>query len=489
MKNIFKFAVMAFTALAFVSCTEKNPKPEENEGQEQEITENLIFTLELTETSENSAKIIVSHNGTKTDTWYGFHTTSTNIDKAVEEKVKELTSNEKISGLKKSTKYTANISNLDPETEYTYITIGLTEKGKVYGQTESLTFTTKAKEIPPLTEFTETADWKMAYVGRDKIDGTEVDQFTVECEEGKRYYFTTFPKVYIEYYDITVKDYVESEVEYIKEVLANGYKITDLTSDKSDTWSAPRMESGDYICLAIGYDNTGKATYEYSAQEITIAEEEAKADYNKWIGTYKFTSANNISYTINIEHYDNNFLYLVTGWETGSELNENGMDFGTAFDGYIPSFTAYYNNGEIAINEYLITGLTVTNEMNQQVQCNLGLHGYAMNGEELTILLADGGTIATAKTSDNGATGTITGTQMTLDDGSNIKIYGMGYAAIATDYSTYFVWNQPAQFPITMTKLADTPKPQSAQLSRRIKADKRRPDFSLTLKADKTMSL
>lgn len=487
MKNIFKFATMAFAALAFASCNEKEPV-QENKEPEQEITENLTFTLTLDEVTDKTAKISISHNGTKDDTWYGFHTTEKDIEKAVENKVEELTSKDKVSGLKKSTKYSASLSNLEPETEYTYIAFGMTEKGETYGKTAHMTFTTKAEEVPPLTEFTETSTWKITYAGREVVEGNKMDQFTVECEEGNRYYFTTFPEIYLEYYGITVKEYVESEAEYVDILLENGYTIADLTSDKTETWSAPRMESGDYICLAIGYDGAGKATYEYSSQKITIEEEEATADYNKWIGTYTFTSANNINYTISIDHYDNNYLYLVNGWEVGSELNEEGMDFGTAFNGYVPSFLVYYNNGELVFNEYIITGLTVTNEKNQNVECDLGLYGYGMNGTDLSILLADGGTIAVGKTTDNGATGTINGVKMDLEDGSSIDVYGMGYAAIATDYSTYFVWNQPAQFPITMTKLESRPAAQSVKYTKRI-MDKKRPDFSLTAKADKTMEL
>ena len=95
MKKFFKFAAVAAIAAMFVSCTEKpGPDPEKPNNQEPEtpkveITENIAFTLEVTEVEIDKAKVKVEHNGTTKDTWYAFATTEADVNKAVAAKVTE----------------------------------------------------------------------------------------------------------------------------------------------------------------------------------------------------------------------------------------------------------------------------------------------------------------------------------------------------------------------------------------------------------------
>lgn len=126
MKKFFKFAAVAAIAAMFVSCTEKpGPDPEKPNNQEPEtpkveITENLAFTLEVTEVEAEQAKVKVEHNGTTKDTWYAFATTEADVNAAVAAKVAELTADGgKISGLKKSRSTTITVRSLEPETDYT----------------------------------------------------------------------------------------------------------------------------------------------------------------------------------------------------------------------------------------------------------------------------------------------------------------------------------------------------------------------------------
>ena len=79
MKKFFRFAAIAVAAIALFSC-EKPPQgddtqtPGGNEKPEQtvpEYTEDLTFTLAVTEVEADKAKIKVEHNGTTKDTWIG----------------------------------------------------------------------------------------------------------------------------------------------------------------------------------------------------------------------------------------------------------------------------------------------------------------------------------------------------------------------------------------------------------------------------------
>ena len=150
MKKFFKFAAVAAIAAMFVSCTEKpGPEPETPKDPETpdtpkvELTENLAFTLEVTEVEIDKAKVKVEHNGTTKDTWYAFATTEADVNKAVAAKVAELTADGgKISGLKKSKSTTITVRSLEQDTDYTFIAFGITAEGQVYGTAASTTFKT-----------------------------------------------------------------------------------------------------------------------------------------------------------------------------------------------------------------------------------------------------------------------------------------------------------------------------------------------------------
>lgn len=457
MKNIFRFFMAAMIAVTFASCEEQTPvTPDDQDNPPVEkpvLNENLAFTLEVKEVTSESAKIAVKHNGEATDTWYGFYTTETDIDKAVTDKIAEVSASGKVSGLKKDNDMTVTLNRLEAETAYTYVAFGLTSEGVKYGKTASVGFTTTAAAPVVPTEYTECDTWSMTYDGREEYEGAEYDLFTVTCEAGNRYYFTTVETYLLQAYQVTVQQYVESEVANVKELLKAGYTLDQLMSAESATWSIPRLVSGEYICLAIGFNEDGTPTMYYSADDAVIEEEEATAAYNQWLGVYEFVSASGVAYDIEIAHYDNNYMYAVYGWECGSHFDETGMDFGTALGDYVPAFPAYFTDGKIAFSESEITMLNVTDNSGKQVECVLGLYGYVVDGDQLSIFLTEGSTLAVAETDDNGATGTINGATLTDETGNSLTVQAMGYAAVATDYSTYFLWNYPAVFPMSMTKI------------------------------------
>ena len=171
MKKFFKFAAVAAITAMFASCTEKpGPDPEKPNNQEPEtpeveITENLAFTLEVTEVEIDKAKVKVEHNGTTKDTWYAFATTETDVNKAVAAKVTELTADGgKISGLKKSRSTTITVRGLEQDTDYTFIAFGITPEGELYGTAASTAFKTEKEEVVPPTPEDLTAGYS-AWLG------------------------------------------------------------------------------------------------------------------------------------------------------------------------------------------------------------------------------------------------------------------------------------------------------------------------------------
>lgn len=460
MKKTFYLIATAILTVMFVSCEEKEPTgPALNDA--------LAFTLELDSVDATSAKIKVSHNGTKEDTWYGFATAEKDPLDKIEELVADLIADGGRISLKKSVQSTFSVKDLTPETDYTFVVVGLTDAGEVYGFPNSIEFTT-GRDLSKLAEDKER--WKISYE-RTEYEGEKCEGVTIECADEEIYYFEYIPEYYVmdESGNLLLAEYVDYVANtIIPEYVKAGYTYKDFCYEAGGTLFLPRCERGKYYAIVIGMGTDNVHNGAYTVQEFTVLEEEATAEYNQWIGTYTLTTSNEtpITYTINIDHYDNNFMYAVTGWECGKELDEDkdgdgnsdGKDFGTAFGEWQPVFPVYFDNGKILFQEYNMTELEVTNEKNQDIPCVLGLYGYAMNGENLTIVLTDEGEIlATGETTDAGQTATVTAGKLAFkeDDGTTKEedCFAMSFAAIAKDYSDFFLWNEPAELPYTLTKV------------------------------------
>lgn len=491
MKRAFYIIATAVLAVVFAGCDNKEPAGPT-------VNDELAFTLEMDSVDATSAKIKVSHNGTKEDTWFGFATTEPDAMDSVEDLVAELIASGSHISLKKATKNTYSVKDLTPETDYTFIVVGLTETGEIYGFPNSIEFTT-ARDMSKLVEDKER--WKISYeraeyTGNPEVEdlevGDKVEAITIECADDEIYYFEYVPDYYIkdESGNLLLEDYVDYVANVlIPEYVANGYTYDMFCYLGGGTLYLPRVESGNYYAIIIGMGTENVHTGAYAVQAFEVIEEEATPEYKQWIGTYTLTTSNEtpITYTINIDEYDNNFMYAVTGWECGEELEEDnnadgypdGMDFGTAFGEWVPVFPIYFDKGKLLVEEYIMTALPVTNENNQNIDCYLGFHGYAMNKnaegkDELTIVLTDEGEVlAVGETTDGGATGTITGQTLSFQeaDGSTTEedCFALSYAAIAQDYSDFFIWNEPAELPFTLTKVSAVPAQKTLSFG---KADK-----------------
>ena len=104
---------------------------------------------------------------------------------------------------------------------------------------------------------------------------------------------------------------------------------------------------------------------------------------------------------------------------------------------------------------------------------SFGLYGWGDYNNDITLLTTGGGAvIATAETTDNGATGTITGGVLQTNNGSSIEVSALSYAAVSQDGKNYWFWNDPMMLPITLTKQASAPAQQSLNFPATIKKEK-----------------
>ena len=338
MKKFFRFAAIAVAAIALFSC-EKPPQgddtqtPGGNEKPEQtvpEYTENLTFTLEVTEVETDKAKIKVEHNGTTKDTWIGFETTETDIEKAIADFIAEGNVT-----LKKNTSTTMTVRGLEPETKYTFVAVGVKADGSVYGNHAIIEFTTaKAEEPTPPTptpgEYTINPNWTVTYIGDYEEGGKVYDNVVhVETTDTNPYFVTAWPVDLFEQKGIEA--IVTAEIAAWEEELA---KYPDATwadivyaeSGLTQVYINPTYGTKWYA-MAIGCDTNGKATGLYALSEVIDLEnlgggeeEEPTAEYAAWLGDWTFTGANGVAWPITFSKGKANKSFIMTGWEGFGDL-------------------------------------------------------------------------------------------------------------------------------------------------------------------------
>lgn len=335
MKKFFMLTAIAAVTFGLLGC-EKDPQ---NDGTKPggdpskpstEYTENLTFTLEVAEVEADQAKIKVEHNGTTKDTWYGFATTETDIEKAIEDILTEGNVT-----LKKTTKTTMTVRNLEPETEYTFVAVGITADGKTFSEPATVKFTTAAEEIPvPPTptpgEYTTNPNWTVSYIGEYEEGGKVYDNVVaVETTDSNPFFVTAWPVDYFE--ELGIATIVEEEIKAWEDMLAKYPEATwaDIVYTESilSTVSIDAEYGTKWYAMAIGCDTNGKATGLYALSEVIDLEnlgggeeEEPTAEYLAWLGNWTFTGANGVAWPITFSKGKANKTFIMTGWEGQTDL-------------------------------------------------------------------------------------------------------------------------------------------------------------------------
>ena len=370
MKKFFRFAAIAVAAIALFSC-EKPPQgddtqtPGGNEKPEQtvpEYTDDLTFTLEVVEVEADQAKIKVEHNGTTKDTWYGFATTESDVEKAIADVLAEGNVT-----LKKNTKTNITVRNLEPETEYTFIAVGIKADGTTYGNHAIVEFTTAKVEepTPPAPEgYTVNPNWTVTYIGDYEEGGKVYDNVVaVETTDTNPYFVTAWP---VEAFDqVGIEAIVAAEIEAWEELLAAnpGATWANIVYAESILYQVEiDPEYGTkWYAMAIGCDTNGQPTGLYALSEVIDLEnlggeeEEPTAEYAAWLGDWTFTGANGVAFDVTMKQGKANKTYKLAGWEgpesEGLDIKVEWMaDYGIWVI-YAQSFGTYSfgpdGNGEI----------------------------------------------------------------------------------------------------------------------------------------------
>lgn len=446
MKKIIKAFAAALMLSVIAGCSKEAPADTPSN-----LNKDLTFALSVVEIDGSDVSISIRHNGTTDDSWYGFATEdlTSSTDMLIQQKVDELLAQGRIA-VKKNTRITVEVKGLNSYTKYRYIAFGVTSDGTIYGNSSYVEFETEKSE----GVFEETDDWALTYEGRIEQDGEELEAFSIKPKDGKRYYFTTLATIYLtEEYGYTLNDILAGEAKYIESFFESGYSVDEITFTSAEVLAEQRLESGEYLALAIGFNDKGKATGYYSSTKFTIKEETATEGYKAWLGTWKLTTAENVVYNITIEHGDNNFYYMIRNWEVGGNFK---MDpFGSEYNFSVFRFPAYYKKSS---DSFIIKSVNIKDVYYDNNYGYFGMFGSAVYQGNFQYVCVTDDNIAEG-TPTGGNSGKITGMKSMLELDTPLTYEGMGYTGYyyinnGENYNG-FSWNNHAKFPITMEKTGD----------------------------------
>ncbi len=348
MKKFFKFAAIAAIAAAFVGCNKTDDPVDDGKDPgttTPTYTEDIAFTLEEKEVEDTKAKFGVEHTGTKSDTWYYFATTSTDIQAAIEAEVAAMLSAGKMD-LENSTKKNVTVKDLEPETAYTFVVFAVKADGTLYGEPATASFTTTAVPEPepePTPDPTPNPDgytvnpaWTVTYIGDYEEGGKLYEHVvTVETADSNPYFVTAWPVAMFEQHGIEA--IVDAEIKSWKEFIAQypGATFADVVYTESImTQVGIDPEYGTkWYAMAIGCDTEGNATGLYALSEVIDLEaldgEEPTEEYSAWIGSWTFTGSNGVAFDVTMSKGKVNQTYKLSGWEgpesEGLDITVNWM--------------------------------------------------------------------------------------------------------------------------------------------------------------------
>lgn len=339
--NVLKIHMRtAMAALAVLAGLSACQDPNEGKVDEPTLNEALELAVDVEDIAYTSAKIKVTHNGDKNDTWFGLLTEDVKADEdaLINAAAKAYADGESSEGLRKSKSYVAVLKDLKPGTSYKYIAFGLSADGTVYGCPASVEFVTIASAggdeggneggnggneggDEEVKYMKLNPAWTVTYGGEGVIDGTEYDHVvTVNSTDNNPYAITI---VYASLWDENVllemaNEFAADLVAYVEEynqVNGTAFTVADALF-KGTAMDAFDLYPGYYRAVALGITSQGKVSGLYAVSDVfEVKEQVPTEEYKAWLGDWTIKGDNGKDYTVTISRHVNNRSFWMFGWE------------------------------------------------------------------------------------------------------------------------------------------------------------------------------
>lgn len=186
---------------------------------------------------------------------------------------------------------------------------------------------------PEEVKIVENPDWTVTYLGRadfEEADGSvsRVEEFRFKYT-GNNWFIVRSLKdgVLQDSYDGSLKDFFTAEAKAVVDAAGDGkwYENNNNAFDKSQTGTVAfdLLFHGNYVTYIIEMNAKGGITGKYAKAAHQVEEEAAVANYTRWIGKWHVADGDGYAaYDITISPVENNYFYIVDGWETGPSVTE-----------------------------------------------------------------------------------------------------------------------------------------------------------------------
>lgn len=351
---ILKVLIAGIMLSSFAGC-EKAPV------QGMETADEVSIMLDVDKVNLESVSVRVRHDGAADMLWVYMLTPDleTPAIQLIEEKIAaELQLSGEIvvyTGKNKS----VFLSGLLPKSYYRFICASLDPvTGKTAGDVAEIQFRTRRD--PSVFEVND--NWSIALGDRviSNVDQMEYDNFICSSSDDEYYVMLPIKTSDFEYY-------YRSDIRSLFEDYVSDFglqegdsKWKDIVKEGKSTWSEQRLRSGDWIIFMIGLDQTGELTGLYQKMLLTVEQEAATQEYDRWIGTWTVSDKNGQSlFDIAIIPSENNMWYYMGGWES-----TNIYRFDTFDPALMPELFFDKASGKLCfVSQYVNTMVTDTESL------------------------------------------------------------------------------------------------------------------------------
>lgn len=307
----------------------------------EESINNIAFNIEVIEIQSYSATIIVSHNATNDDGYYGFAVKGevSDINREIEKYVNSLDNETLQDKTFYQRKKKIAIVGLLPNSTYTYIVFGLNGQS-YYGKPSAIVIHTNNYDL----EAKVNPNWSIEYQGHTIYEDTDYSKFIVRVSEEikERYFMAIFP---IE--KVQDNESIESIINIAFSEMQNK-NDSEIWFENNQIHTAStifyrHLQEGDYIAYAIGINETYTPSGSYIKSDIFHVDKYPYvAEYENMLGKWLLKDNNNKGYTITFSEAIINKYLIMSGW-------------GNFSDPAIPILVSFdRNDGSITIANQLI---------------------------------------------------------------------------------------------------------------------------------------
>lgn len=307
----------------------------------------------------------------------------------------------------------------------------------------------------------ENKTWVVEYAGRQDLSGETVDAVSTDVPNNVIYLISVLSLADYQSYDNDKLKFMENELNWVmgmdKDVREN-YVYTGPTTIYLD----PLMH-GDWYAFIIAVDSEYKLTGEYASVCFEVKEEAPTQEFLKWVGTWKVNGrtdgrpARDVTYILNIESLEANYMYQVSGWETLEVEETDWMQMN------LESLVTFFDDGDMYFTAQYIQTYDDTEYDDTVEEVFLGEVFY--KGTHATpgiyIIEREDIDLAVARLSDDGKSATLKPVEVTALIGDESEqeeyttlFYDMKYFGWSQKEMGWFVYNENvAVFPFTMEKV------------------------------------